>query len=153
MDRQIDEAETQAPGTTPGQVAGKQPPRYGHLMCRTTLWGLAGFLGCAYFTWLSFIHVSRHEYDWPHETWTAATYVVWILLLAGLALDTRCWRENLFFGTLGVNFLIGFALTIWSMVPPSDVRTARIVTGVLWGLAGLVSLSTTVGRAGRVEEP
>ena len=150
MDRQIDEAEDQVEESGSGQREGKQAPRPGHLMCRTSLWGIAGFLGCAYFTWLSFIHVSRQEYDWPHEAWTAATYVVWILLLAGLALDTRCWRENLFFGILGLNFLIGFVLTIWNTVPASDVRMARIVTGGLWGLAGLVSL-TTVGRAGSLE--
>ena len=46
---------------------------------------MAGFLGCAYFAWISFGHVSRNEYEWPHDAWTAATYVVWILLLAGLA--------------------------------------------------------------------
>jgi len=151
MDRQIDELEDQLAGKDPKQSDGKPRSRSGHLMCRTSLWGIAGFLGCAYFTWLSFIHVARNEYDWPHEGWTAATYVVWILLLAGLALDTCCWRENIFFGILGLNFLIGFALTIWNTVPASDVRLARIGTGALWALAGLVSL-TTVGR-GRVLGP
>jgi hypothetical protein len=115
-------------------------------MCRTPLWGVAGFLGCAYFAWISFSHVTRHEYEWPHDAWTTATYIVWILLLAGLALDTRCLRERLFFGVLVVNFVVGCGLTLWRNVPPADVRTARIGTGALWGLAAVMSL-TTMGRA------
>jgi hypothetical protein len=118
----------------------------GHLMCRTPLWGIAGFLGCAYFTWVSFGHVTRNEYEWPHDLWTAATYVVWILLLTGLALDTRCLRERLFFGVLVVNFLIGCGLTLWYNIPSADVRMARIGTGALWAVAALLSL-TTLGRA------
>lgn len=120
----------------------KQTYGSGHLMCRTPLWGVAGFLGCAYFAWLSFSHVTRNEYDWPHDLWTAATYIVWIVLLAGLAVDTRCWRERLFFGLLVINFVVGCGLTLWSNVPPTDVRVARIGTGALWAVAGLVSLTT-----------
>jgi hypothetical protein len=67
-------------------------------------------------------------------------------LLAGLALDTRCLRERLFFGVLVVNFVVGCGLTLWRNVPPADVRTARIGTGALWGLAAVMSL-TTMGRA------
>jgi hypothetical protein len=128
------------------KIGAKLPYRSGHLMCRTPLWGVAGFLGCAYFAWISFSHVTRHEYEWPHDAWTTATYIVWILLLAGLALDTRCLRERLFFGVLVVNFVVGCGLTLWRNVPPADVRTARIGTGALWGLAALMSL-TTLGRA------
>jgi len=122
------------------------PYSSGHLMCRTPLWGVAGFIGCAYFAWVSFGHVTRNEYQWPHDAWTAATYIVWILLLTGLTVDTHCLRERLFFGLLVVNFLVGCGLTVWHTVPSADVRTARIVTGVLWAVAGLVSL-TTLGRA------
>ena len=114
-------------------------------MCRTSLWGAAGFLACAYFTWLSFSHVIQHAYDWPHDPWTAATYVVWIVLLTALTVDTRCWRERLFFGLLVINFLVGFGLTVWRTIPDGHVRTARIWTGALWALAGVLSL-TTVGR-------
>jgi hypothetical protein len=103
---------------------------------------VAGFLGCAYFAWISFGHITRSEYEWPHDAWTAATYVVWILLLAGLALDTRCFRERIFFGVLVVNFIIGFGLTLWHNIPSADVRSARIGTGALWALAALVSLAT-----------
>jgi len=114
-------------------------------MCRTSLWGILGFLACAYFTWSAFAHVIRNSFYWPHDAWTAATYVVWVVLLTALMLDNHCWRERLFFGVLVLNFLIGFGLTVWRTVPDQTIRTARIGTGVLWALAGLVSL-TTVGR-------
>ena len=137
MDRQIERAEAKG--------GAKQPYGSGHLMCRTRLWGVAGFLGCAYFAWISFGHVARNEYDWPHDFWTAATYIVWIFLLAGLALDTRCLRERVFFGALVINFVVGCGLTLWHAVPSADVRTARIATGALWAVAALASLTTLGG--------
>ncbi len=145
MDRQIENAKVEA-GTKTG---AKQPSSYrsGHLMCRAPLWGVAGFLGCASFAWVSFNRVTRGTYDWPHDFWTAATYIVWILLLAGLALDTRCLRERLFFGLLVVNFVVGCGLTLWSNVPSADVRIARIGTGALWAVAALMSLTTLGGAA------
>ena len=115
-------------------------------MCRTSLWGIAGFLGCAYFAWISFSRVRQEELEWPHDAWTAATYVVWIVLLAALAIDTRCLRERVFFWVLVLNFVIGFSLTVWASVPSSAVRTARVATGELWILGALVSL-TTIGRS------
>jgi hypothetical protein len=127
----------------------KQSYSSGHLMCRTALWGVAGFLGCAYFAWISLGHVTRNEYEWPHDAWTAATYIVWILLLAGLAFDTRCLRERVFFGVLVINFVVGFGLTLWHNIPSPDVRTARIATGALWAVAALVSL-TTLGNSREV---
>ncbi len=133
MDRQIENGKAK----TEAKLSSS-----GHLMCRTPLWGLAGFLGCAYFAWISFGHVTNNEYEWPHDLWTAATYIVWIVLLASLAFDTRCLRERVFFGLLVINFLAGCGLTLWSSVPPTDVRIARIVTGALWAVAGLVSLTT-----------
>jgi hypothetical protein len=114
-------------------------------MCRTTLWGIAGFFGCAYFAWVSFSHVARGEYEWPHDYWTAATYIVWIVLLAALAFETRCGRERVFFGMLVTNFVVGFSLTLWRGISAADVRTARIGTGALWALAALVSLTTLRG--------
>ncbi|MBZ5665427.1 MAG: hypothetical protein LAO30_12565 [Acidobacteriia bacterium] len=140
MDRQVKNGKVKA-GT-----GAKQSYSSGHLMCRTPLWAVAGFLGCVYFAWLSFSHVTRQEYDWPHDWWTAATYIVWILLLAGLALDTRCLRERVFFGLLVINFVIGCGLTLWHSIPAVNVRTARIGTGTLWALAALLSL-TTLGSA------
>jgi hypothetical protein len=145
MDRQIETRDV----NLAEKIAAKSPYNSGHLMCRTRLWGIAGFLGCAYFAWISFGHVTRHEYDWPHDFWTAATYVIWILLLLGLALDTRCLRERLFFGILVVNFVIGCGLTLWVDIPTGDVRLARITTGALWALAAVVSLTTLSGAPGR----
>jgi hypothetical protein len=51
---------------------------------------------------------------------------------------------------LVINFLVGFGLTLWKTIPVSDVRTARMSTGALWALAGLLSLMT-VGREKKLE--
>ena len=142
MDRQIENEKVEVGA----KIGTKQPYSSGHLMCRTPLWGIAGFLGCAYFAWISFGHVTRNEYEWPHDLWTAATYIVWILLLAGVAVDTRCLRERVFFSLLVINFVVGCGLTLWRNIPSADVRTARIGTGALWAVAALVSL-TTLGSA------
>ncbi len=142
MDRQVEVA-----NATSEQ---KRPYSSGHLMCRATAWGIMGFLACAYFAWISYRHVLRNEYDWPHDAWTAATYIVWILVLVGLTLDTRCLRERMFFGVLVLNFIVGLGLTLWSTIPSAQVHNARIGTGALWALAALVSL-TTMGRAATVE--
>lgn len=115
-------------------------------MCRTSLWGIAGFLGCAYFSWVSFRHVAHGTLNWPHDLWTAATYLVWIVLLGVLAMDTRCLRERFFFGILLINFLIGLGMTLWRTIPQADVRNARLTTGALWTLAAVASL-TTVNRS------
>lgn len=146
MDQRIEDAEAKAGANVGTKIVAKEPHRSGHLMCRAPLWGVAGFLGCSYFAWISFSHVTHNEYEWPHDLWTAATYLVWIVLLAGLAVDTRCLRERIFFGLLVINFVIGCGLTLWRSVPPPDVRMARIGTGALWALAALVSL-TTLGSA------
>lgn len=155
MERPIENAkgttETETGIETEMKAGAKRSYDSGHLMCRTPLWGIAGFLGCAYFAWISFGHVTRHEYDWPHDWWTVATYIVWIILLAGLALDTRCLRERFFFGVLVINFAIGCGLTLWRHIPSAEVRTARIGTGALWALAALVSL-TTLGGAQELDK-
>lgn len=149
MDRQIDDARVKtniateiATPNSATKSGAKLPYSSGHLMCRTSLWGVAGFLGCAYFAWISFVHVAHGEYEWPHDAWTAGTYVVWIVLLATLAIDTRCLRERVFFGLLVFNFVIGFGLTLWSDIPSDDMRNARIATGGLWAVAALVSMTT-----------
>src|SRR5271157_5403496 len=107
MDQQIEDAKGESGASAGAKVAANRHSGSGHLMCRAPLWGVAGFLGCAYFAWISFARVAHNEYEWPHDLWTAATYIVWILLLTGLALDTRCLRERLFFGVLVINFAIG----------------------------------------------
>jgi len=137
------------PIEVPAPRESKGAYKSGHLMCRATPWGIMGFLACAYFAWISFSHVLRIEYDWPHDRWTAATYLVWIVVLVGLMLDTHCMRERLFFGVLVVNFVIGFVLTLWLTVPLSQVRNARVGTGTLWAGAALLSLMT-IGRSNTV---
>jgi hypothetical protein len=144
MDRQIDDPNLSS--ETNLELAPKSRYTSAHLMCRSALWGVAGFLGSAYFSWVSFRHVTLSEYEWPHDAWTAATYLVWIVLLIGLAFDTRCPRERLFFGLLVVNFIVGCVMTLWHSIPVADVRAARIGTGVLWGVAALISLTTLRGR-------
>lgn len=139
MDREIEDAQ--------GNSNRSDTP--GHLMCRTPLWGVAAFIGCAYFAWISFGRVAGNDYEWPHDPWTAATYIVWILLLGALAIDTRCLRERLFFGILVINFVAGFALTLWSHIPSSAVRSARIGTGALWALAAVMGLTTLMGAASK----
>lgn len=143
MERQIECAESNEREKAEGNL--QRGPA--HLMCPTHLWGVAGFLGCGYFAWISYSHIRHDEFDWPHDFWTAATYLVWIILLAGLALDTHCLRERVFFGVLVANFVAGLTLTLWSTITSADVRAARIFTGVLWALAGLASL-TTLRRSG-----
>jgi hypothetical protein len=143
MDRHLEKAKTEIETKT----GAKGPFISGHLMCHTPLWGAVSFLGCAYFAWISFSHVMRHEYEWPHDLWTAATYIVWIILLLGLSLDTCCLRERLFFGLLVVNFVAGCAITLWHNIPSADLRVARMGTGALWALAALVSLTTLGGAA------
>jgi hypothetical protein len=156
MDWQIEDekSETDARLRSSEPAAKSDAPpssRSDHLMCETALWGVAGFLGCAYFAWTSFAHLVRGDLGWPHDYWTAATYIVWIVLLAFLALDMRCLRERVFFGVLVGNFVAGFSITLWHGISASDVHTARIVTGALWTLAALVSLTTAAGvRGGRV---
>ena len=146
MDKQIEDVKPESETLVGAKTVTKRPSSR-HLMCRAPLWGVAGFLGCAYFAWISLGHVTRNEYEWPHDVWTAATYVVWIVLLAGLAVDTRCLRERLFFSLLVINFVVGCGLTLWRNVPDADVRSARIGTGALWALAALVSLTTLRGSA------
>ena len=135
-------------GEQPTETKQNRGNSTGHLMCRTPLWGIAGFIGCAYFAWISFGHLAHNEFEWPHDAWTAVTYVVWIVLLGSLAIDTRCWRERIFFGVLLINFFVGFGLTLWRGVPAADVRTARLGTGALWTLGAVMSLTTLGVREG-----
>ena len=155
MDRQIETGQAEARQVENACVKVKADsgsvPDYqsGHLMCRTPLWGAAGSIGCGYFAWISFAYIAHNDYVWPHDPWTAATYVVWILLLGALAVDTRCLRERVFFGILEINFLIGCGVTLWRSIPPADIRSARTGTGALWAVAALMSLTTLAGPGGR----
>ena len=111
-----------------------------HLMCGVPFWGFAAFLGCAYLTYVSVVHVRQGEFAWAHDGWTIASHGVWVLLMAGLINETRCRRERILFGLVLANFLLGFALAAWSGAPESAVRQVRLASSGLWGLATVMSL-------------
>jgi hypothetical protein len=123
-------------------VRAKSP----HLMCGTALWGVAGAAMSAYFSYLSYSHLRAEDYSWPHTWWTLLTYVVWIVLIAGLLTETSCWRERIVFGLVLITFLLGFGFSAWSGAPESAVRQLRMASTVLWALAAVASLRTVRGR-------
>jgi hypothetical protein len=114
--------------------------RSAHLMCGTPVWGIAGVLACSYLAYLSYSHLRLAEFDWSHDALSILTYAVWVLLMAGLLSETRCWRERIFFGLVLVNFILGFALAMWGAAPIQAVRGVRIVSAGLWAAAALVSV-------------
>jgi hypothetical protein len=113
--------------------------RPAHLMCGTAVWGIAGAVACSYLAYLSYVHVRRAEFEWPHDAWSILTYAVWVLLMAGLMSETRCWRERIFFALVLANFSLGFVLAIWGGASLKMVRNVRVISAGLWGLAALVS--------------
>lgn len=111
-------------------------------MCGTPFWGVAAFVACAYFAYLSFSQLRHEDFFWQHELWTVITWLVWVVLIAGLFTETQCWRERVFFGLLLLNFLLGFVMAAWSAASLNAVRAAREVSLALWILAALASLGT-----------
>ena len=123
------------------EITAKRPrTKAAHLMCGQPIWGIAGVLSCSYLAYLSWSHVHREEFDWPHDVWSMVTYAVWVLLMAGLMSETRCLRERVFFALVLANFTLGFVLAIWEAAPLEAVRGVRIISSGLWGLAALVSV-------------
>ncbi len=116
-------------------------------MCGQPVWGIAGVLACAYFAYLSYGHIRRAEFAWAHDAWSVVTYGIWVLLMAGLLFEPRCWRERIFFALLLANFALGFALAVWTSVPLPMVREVRAVSVVLWVLASWMSLTITFSAA------
>jgi hypothetical protein len=111
-------------------------------MCGQPIWGIAGAAGCSYLAYISYSHLRKGEFGWPHDTWTIVTYGVWIVLLAGLLFEPRCWRERVFFALATANFSLGFALAVQQDVSTAGVRKVRAISVVLWSLAALASLIT-----------
>jgi hypothetical protein len=107
------------------------------------MWGVAGAVASAYFSYLSYSHLDNGDYSWPHTWWTVFTYLVWMVLIVGLLTETRCWRERIFFGLVLLTFLLGFALSAWHTAPISAVRQLRMASTALWALAALASLATS----------
>jgi hypothetical protein len=115
-----------------------------HLMCGTALWGFAGAIVSAYLSYLSYSHLDNGDYSWPHTLWTVLTYLVWMVLIGGLLTETRCWRERVFFGLVLLTFFLGFVLSAWFGAPIGAVRQLRMASTVLWALAALASLTTSL---------
>jgi hypothetical protein len=114
-------------------------------MCGTELWGIAGAVASAYFSYLSYAHIRSAEYSWPHNWWTVLTYAVWVVLITGLLTETLCLRERIFFGLVMLIFLLGFVFSAWSGAPEHAVRQLRVASTVLWALAAIASLTTVLG--------
>ena len=119
-------------------------------MCGTPLWGIAGAVASAYFSYLSYSHLSSGDYSWVHDWLTALTYAVWVVLIGGVLMEALCWRERIFFGLMLLIFLLGFAFSAWSSAPEHAVRQLRMASTVLWALAALASLTTTVGSKPKI---
>src|SRR5207248_1064550 len=98
---------TSVPGETKSQVEGpvdspgKVPrKRSAHLMCGTPFWGAAAAAASAYFAYSSFGRLHSADLHWQHDWWTILTWLVWVVVIAGVFTETRCWRERLLFGAL-----------------------------------------------------
>ena len=134
-----------------GQVAAarKKVPdgRATHLICGTPVWGITGVIGCSYLAYISYAHVRQQEFDWSHDFWFIVTSAVWILLMAGLMTETRCWRERMFFALVLANFALGFTVAVWKNAPVATVRELREWSAGLWALGALVGLVMTFSRA------
>lgn len=111
-------------------------------MCGIPFRGIAATAACAYFAYSAFSELREGDFYWQHGWWTLITWMVWILLIAGLLSETRCWRERIFFGLLLLNFLLGFVLAAWSTASTLMIRQGRQISLVLWILSGLASLRT-----------
>jgi hypothetical protein len=152
VEGQVASVEQNAPQASPGKDAprtdtpGKAARRKSqHLMCGTAFWGVAGALASAYFSYLSYAHLSTGDYSWANNWWTVLTYAIWVILIAGLLTETRCWRERIFFVLVLITFLLGFTFSAWPSAPAHAVRQLRMASTVLWALAAVASLTTVFG--------
>ena len=125
----------------PQQSVKRKGPA-GHLMCGVPFWGAAVFIACVYFAYSVYGQLRNENVYFQHGTWTLVTWGIWIALLAGLASETRCWRERIFFAVLLANFALGFVLAAWGGAPIATVRVGREISLGLWVLAALASLRT-----------
>ena len=136
MDRPVEQSANAVPPALPTKLPAA------HLMCGTPFWGIAAAAACAYFACSTYSQLREGEVYSQHGWWMLVTWSVWVLLLAGLASETRCWRERIFFGLLLINFVLGFVLAAWSAAPASAVRDGREISLALWIVAALASLRT-----------
>lgn len=123
-----------------------------HFMCGTPFWGLVGAAACSYFAYTSISDLRAGDVYWQHGWWTAATWTVWVVLIAGLLSETLCRREQIFFALMLVNFAVGLAMAAWATAPEPMIRSARKLTVVLWFLGIAASLSTVLARGDKKTE-
>jgi len=109
-------------------------------MCGSKIWTIAAFLSCAYFTKIALDRIHSFPVDWSHDSLAIATHLVWLVFIAGLITETRCWKERLFFGVVLVNFGLALVMGIWKSAPNSAVHDTRVVSAALWGLAAVLGL-------------
>lgn len=93
------------------------------------------------------------NFPWEHELWAIVTWVVWIVLFAGLFWETRCWRERILVVLLVANCLLGLIGAASTSFGFATVHQTRELSLVLWFMATLVSLSTIRIGPGRNEQP
>jgi hypothetical protein len=122
--------------------------RPAHLICHS-VWAVIATLGCAYFAYLSYASLRDDDFLWQHALWNSLTWAVWTALAAGLATETRCWRERILFSLLVLVFVLGLVFSLWVSAPFAMVREARFATTVLWSVATVVSLVATVAPVSR----
>jgi hypothetical protein len=106
--------------------------------------------GCLYLAYASWARVQRGEVGWAGDTWTLLTHAVWILLMAGLLVETRCVRERVFFALVLLNFTLGLLLGAWHSLAEQTARSARLLVVGLWTLAAIAGALTLGRGANRV---
>jgi hypothetical protein len=110
-----------------------------HLMCGSKIWTVAAFLCSGYFARIAWGRLHGGRLSWSHQGLDIATHLIWVLFMAGLVGETRCWKERSFFAVVLVNFSLAFGMGIWTGAPEFIVRQTRVVSLSLWVLAALLS--------------
>jgi hypothetical protein len=111
-------------------------------MCGAPFWGIAAFLACAYSAHSAYVQLREQDFYFQHGLWNVITCGIWVVLLAGVASETRCWRERILLALLLANFALGFVLAVWIGAPSSILRAGREISLALWVLAAFASLGT-----------
>jgi hypothetical protein len=109
-------------------------------MCGSPVWTVAAFLCSAYFAKVAWGRLHGGNLSWSHQALDIATHLIWVVFMAGLMGETRCWKERSFFAVVLINFSLAFGMGIWSQAPEFVVRDTRIGSLVLWVLAALLSV-------------
>ena len=115
----------------------------GHLICGSR-WALVGAVASAYFAYRVYGDIKAGDSPWDHNWWNVFTWMVWLVLAAGLISETPCRRERLLFGIVFVQFAIGATFSAWDSATFPLVRQASWASFLLWCLTALLSVSALV---------